>query len=62
MRDVKIDTHHRKHPREIIASPRIGIPNKGKWTKAPLRFSVKGNPFVSHMRVRDCQHPDDTWR
>ncbi|MCS4486079.1 DNA-3-methyladenine glycosylase [Staphylococcus americanisciuri] len=58
---LKIDTLHRKYPRAIVSSPRIGIPNKGKWTEAPLRFTVKGNPFVSHMRVRDCQHPDETW-
>lgn len=59
---LKIDTKNRKYPREIEESPRIGIPNKGKWTDAPLRFTVKGNPFVSHMRVRDRQHPDETWR
>ncbi|MDO5375421.1 MAG: DNA-3-methyladenine glycosylase [Staphylococcus rostri] len=59
---LKIDTHHRKYPRAIVSSPRIGIPNKGKWTDAPLRFTVKGNPFVSHMRMRDCQPPDETWR
>ncbi|QLK86703.1 DNA-3-methyladenine glycosylase [Staphylococcus sp. 17KM0847] len=59
---LKIDTQHRKYPREIIASARIGIPNKGEWTHKPLRFTVKGNPFVSHMRQRDCLHPNKTWR
>lgn len=59
---LKIDTRQRKYPREILESPRIGIPNKGTWTEAPLRYTVKGNPFVSHMRKRDCVEPEATWK
>lgn len=59
---LKIDTKNRKYPKDIIESARIGIPNKGDWTHRPLRFTVKGNPFVSHMRKRDCIDPDDTWK
>ncbi len=43
-----IDTKNRKYPKDIIASPRIGIPNKGDWTHKSLRYTVKGNPFASH--------------
>ncbi|MCZ0716810.1 DNA-3-methyladenine glycosylase [Aerococcus kribbianus] len=35
---------------EIKSSPRIGIPNKGKWTEAELRYYVGGNPYVSRKR------------
>ena len=40
----------RKYPREILELPRIGIPNKGKWTQMPLRFAVAGNPYISLQR------------
>ncbi|WP_208559654.1 DNA-3-methyladenine glycosylase [Marinilactibacillus kalidii] len=42
-----IESTSRKIPNQIGTSPRIGIPNKGKWTDAPLRYTVVGNPFVS---------------
>lgn len=45
-----IDLEKKRVPREIVTSPRIGIPNKGEWTEAPLRYTVKGNPFVSRRR------------
>ena len=51
---LSIDTKHRKYPRDIVESARIGIPNKGDWTNKPLRYTVKGNPFVSHIRKSDC--------
>lgn len=59
---LSIDTKHRKRPVEIVESARIGIPNKGEWTNKPLRYTVKGNPFVSHIRKSDCRQPDDTWK
>ncbi|SCS69268.1 DNA-3-methyladenine glycosylase [Staphylococcus caeli] len=59
---LKIDTKHRKYPKSIEASSRIGIPNKGEWTYKPLRFTVKGNPYVSRMRKSDMLSPDATWR
>ena len=54
---MSIDTKNRKYPKDIIASPRIGIPNKGDWTHKSLRYTVKGNPFVSRMRKSDCMSP-----
>lgn len=38
-----------KHPERIATSGRIGAPHKGKWTTAPLRYYVAGNPYVSKM-------------
>ena len=38
------------HPQRIVAAPRIGIPNKGEWTKAPLRRYVYGNPYCSNIK------------
>lgn len=37
----------RKFPKQILALPRIGIPNKGIWTALPLRYAVAGNPYLS---------------
>ena len=45
-----LSTQQRRIPKEIIATPRIGIPNKGKWTDEPLRFIVAGNPYVSRKK------------
>ncbi|WP_416352936.1 DNA-3-methyladenine glycosylase [Agrilactobacillus fermenti] len=38
-----------QQPQLIRALPRIGVPNKGRWTEANLRFVVWGNPYVSKM-------------
>ncbi|PTH53430.1 3-methyladenine DNA glycosylase [Staphylococcus arlettae] len=59
---LEIDTKNRKYPQAIISSRRIGIPNKGDWTYKPLRYTVRGNPYVSHMRKSDMLPPQDTWR
>ncbi|MFT8320235.1 MAG: DNA-3-methyladenine glycosylase [Bacillus sp. (in: firmicutes)] len=53
-RDLFIDEAKSKVPKEIITTPRIGIPNKEDWTLEPLRYYVKGNPYVSGIRKRDC--------
>lgn len=45
-----IDTTKKKHPIAIEESKRIGIPNKGKWTDSLLRYTVKGNPYVSRRK------------
>ncbi|MCL1951133.1 MAG: DNA-3-methyladenine glycosylase [Turicibacter sp.] len=58
---LSLDFPATKIPREIAASARIGIPNKGEWTAAPLRFFVKGNPFVSRQPKRDCVPAEETW-
>lgn len=59
---LSIDTYHRKYPRYIVESPRIGIPNKGEWTHKPLRYTVKGNPFVSRARKSESIAADETWK
>ncbi|BFL67062.1 DNA-3-methyladenine glycosylase [Staphylococcus capitis] len=59
---LSIDTKNRKFTKEIIESGRIGIPNKGEWTDKPLRYTVRGNPYVSRMRKSDFQNPDHTWK
>ncbi|GAA0353163.1 DNA-3-methyladenine glycosylase [Alkalibacterium iburiense] len=45
-----IDPTKRKFPKVVETSKRIGIPNKGKWTDALLRYTVKGNPYVSRKK------------
>lgn len=45
-----IDWQTKKDPIYIEESPRIGIPNKGSWTEAMLRYTVKGNPYLSKKR------------
>jgi len=49
-------------PKKINASPRIGIPNKGKWTDALLRFYVDGNPYVSATPKRQMKEAHQTWK
>lgn len=44
---VYIDTALRRKPSAVDRSSRIGVPNKGQWTEALLRYTVKGNPFIS---------------
>jgi DNA-3-methyladenine glycosylase len=31
----------------IVKRPRVGVDYAGPWAKRPLRFYIKGNPFVS---------------
>ncbi|EKU49027.1 DNA-3-methyladenine glycosylase [Staphylococcus massiliensis] len=57
-----IDEENRRYPKEIVADARIGIPNKGEWTDKPLRFTVKGNPYVSRRPKRDMIDAKDTWK
>lgn len=59
---LMIDTKNRKYPRAIEESGRIGIPNKGEWTHKPLRYTVKGNPYVSRLKKSAMQPPDETWK
>ncbi|ARJ26830.1 DNA-3-methyladenine glycosylase [Staphylococcus lugdunensis] len=59
---LSIDTKNRKYPREIEASARIGIPNKGIWTSKPLRYTVKGNPYVSRIPKKNMRAAIDTWK
>ena len=32
---------------EVVARPRIGVDYAGSWAELPLRFYLKGNPFIS---------------
>ncbi|MBI4527594.1 MAG: DNA-3-methyladenine glycosylase [Deltaproteobacteria bacterium] len=32
---------------KIVARPRIGVDYAGAWARKPLRFYIRGNPFVS---------------
>jgi len=32
---------------QIVSRPRIGVDYSGAWAKEPLRFYLKGNPYVS---------------
>jgi len=32
---------------EIVATPRIGVHYAGEWANKPLRFYIKGNPYIS---------------
>lgn len=45
-----IDFSQKLEPSEVLSTARIGIPNKEKWTSAPLRYIVKENPFVSRRK------------
>lgn len=45
-----IEFESKRHPAIIESTSRIGIPNKGQWTEALLRYTVKGNPYVSRKR------------
>lgn len=58
---LTIDEALGKVPASIVASARVGIPNKGDWTLKPLRFFVEGNPYVSGMRKRDYKALADCW-
>ncbi|MDT2740155.1 MULTISPECIES: DNA-3-methyladenine glycosylase [Enterococcus] len=40
----------KREPKEILRLPRIGIPNKGKWTQMPLRYALAGNPYISQQK------------
>ena len=35
-------------PEKLVLAPRIGVDYAGAWAHKPLRFYIRGNPFVSH--------------
>ena len=57
---IYIDFEKSKNPVKIEVSARIGIPDKGVWTKKPLRFYVTGNGYVSGMRKNE--YTDKCWK
>jgi len=58
---IALDEGGGLRPKKINASPRIGIPNKGKWTDELLRFYVDGSPYVSAMPKRQMREVSATW-
>ncbi len=35
----------------IVRSPRVGVGYAGEWALKPLRFHLRGNPYVSSVRI-----------
>ncbi|WP_125590814.1 DNA-3-methyladenine glycosylase [Companilactobacillus jidongensis] len=54
--DKKVQT-----PKNIQATPRIGVPNKEPWTSKKMRFIVEGNPYVSKIYKRDLNLETYGW-
>ncbi len=48
-------------PQIIATGPRIGVPNKGAWTTAALRYWVQDNPYVSGSSRRAAQLHQKGW-
>jgi DNA-3-methyladenine glycosylase len=42
----------KRNPKKINVSARVGIPNKGIWTDALLRYTVAGNPYISGKKEK----------
>lgn len=56
-----LDAEKARKPKKILRLPRIGIPNKGIWTDLPLRYAVKGNPYITKQKKQDIEQ-DSGWR
>jgi len=48
-------------PKNILATPRIGVKNKEPWTSKDMRFIVEGNPYVSKLPKRDMNLDTYGW-
>ncbi|APX72420.1 DNA-3-methyladenine glycosylase [Companilactobacillus allii] len=48
-------------PKNILATPRIGVPNKEPWTSKKMRFIVEGNPYVSKIYKKDMDLDSYGW-
>ena len=48
-------------PQSIVCGPRIGVPNRGEWTTAPLRYWVAENPYVSGISRRAADLHQKGW-
>ncbi|MBP3041291.1 DNA-3-methyladenine glycosylase [Bacillaceae bacterium Marseille-Q3522] len=57
-----VDLSPGKSPTAIGVSVRIGVSQIGSGYKAPYRFFVMGNPYVSAMRKRDMNLSTYGWR
>lgn len=51
--DLHLVPEKKRTPKQILAVPRIGIPNKKEWTDMPLRFIVAGNPYSTNIRKNE---------
>ncbi|WP_461212808.1 DNA-3-methyladenine glycosylase [Lacticaseibacillus sp. GG6-2] len=49
-------------PQTIACGPRVGVPNKGEWTTAPLRYWVAHNPYVSGISRRAVDLHQKGWQ
>ncbi|TPR17546.1 DNA-3-methyladenine glycosylase [Apilactobacillus timberlakei] len=49
-------------PEHINLSSRIGIKNKGIWDSKKLRFYVSANPYVSKIKMRNCNFKTWGWK
>ena len=45
--DLFIAAPDRQEPFEVVARPRVGVDYAGEWAARPLRFYIRGNPYVS---------------
>lgn len=59
---LRLVPEKRKFPKKIEALPRIGIPNKGRWTELPLRYVVAGNPYISKQKRTAVDQIDFGWK
>lgn len=59
--DLHLVPKKRRQAKQILRLPRIGIPNKGKWTELPLRFACAGNPYLSNQK-KTAVAPDHGWQ
>ena len=50
---LRLVPERKRQPKKIVRLPRIGIPNKGPWTNAPLRYVAWGNPYVTNIRKKE---------
>ncbi|EEI19499.1 Putative 3-methyladenine DNA glycosylase [Lentilactobacillus hilgardii] len=62
--DGNLDIHQnrKKIPKAIETSNRVGVSNQGDWASKPLRYFVKGNPFVSGIKKREMDLNDFGWK
>lgn len=58
---IDISFANRKQPRTIATTARIGVPDKGDWTTAPLRYYVVGNPYVSKISKKTIDFQTKGW-
>lgn len=57
-----LEAEKAKVPKKILQLPRIGIPNKGKWTEMPLRYVVAGNPYITKQKKQWVDQENFGWR